>query len=202
MAGFSFILELEADAFDGVLPPERVRLASQRAINKTAERMRTRISKEVRSQVSFPASYLAPSAGRLTVAEKAKAGHMQAIIRGRDRATSLARFVRGAANKDGVRVSVKGSGGSSRIKRAFIVKNLRGGNTGLAVRTDGGPPDGAHKPTRLGENVWLLYGPSVAQVLYGVQNDGGVYGEITGELLDFLNAEFLRLIDLEVGDGA
>ena len=49
---------------------------------------------------------------------------------------------------------------------------LRNGNIGLAVRLkDGELPINTHSEVMLADNVWLLYGPSVDQVLSGVADD-------------------------------
>jgi hypothetical protein len=45
--------------------------------------------------------------------------------------------------------------------------------------------------------VWLLYGPSVDQVLFSARNNGGVVEEITPDVIADLEAEFGRLIDLK-----
>lgn len=186
-----------SEVLDGLTEySDRVRADLVKALNKTATHARTLAAEEVRAQVNFPASYLFPSAGRLRVSERANKASLSAVISGRDRPTSLAQFAaKGtpARPKGGqISVSVK-PGRKSLISRAFIVNNLNSGNRGLAVRTDGGAPPGAYKPTRLSDNVWLLYGPSVGQVLASVRNSGGVYEEIGNEVMTFLRAEFLRL---------
>ena len=188
-----------------------------RALNTTATRARTKMDRAIREQVNFPASYLRPSQGRLTVKQKATTSRLEATIEGRDRPTMLARFlppgqrvVGGARsgsklrNKraQALRVTVK-PGSTRTLKKAFVVA-LRGAegvpNIGLAVRTTGGPPSKAYRPTQLksfGPNVWLLYGPSVNQVLWSVRNQGGVYEQVSDDVLKDLETEFLRLMDLE-----
>lgn len=168
-----------------------------RALNKTATRTRTQLSREVRSQVALPASYLGPSGGRLTVAEKASPSKLSIRISGRDRPTSLARFATGPNKAPRVRVKVGGV--ATRIPRSFII-NLKSGNRGLAVRTPKGErPPGAWKPTEMAPGLWLLYGPSVDQVLLGVgARDGGAFGDTEDWALDFFEKEFLRLMNLEL----
>lgn len=174
--------------------------AAYRALNLAGTKVRTRVAKLSREQVNFPASYLAPSGGRLVVAEKARAGSLSVTISGRDSPTSLARFAgrQTRATREGkIRVEVA-PGMAKFVKRAFFV-NLRSGNRGLAVRTDGGPPDRAYRPRRLAENLWLLYGPSVDQVLRGVTSmRGGTFGEVEPEALEILEREFWRLLDAEI----
>lgn len=181
-----------------------------KALNKTADRARTLSAAEVRNQVNFPASYVGPGQGRLKVSARANRQSLEAVVTGRNRPTSLARFVVGAPPVSGQRtkggrlrkpkggqitVEVK-PGRRATLSRAFLV-NIPGSaeskNLGLAVRTEGPPPPGAYAPKQLGENVWLLYGPSVGQVLSSVNNAGGVYEEISAETMQFLQDEFLRL---------
>ena len=87
------------------------------------------------------------------------------------------------------------------IPAAFLMAALFATVAGaLAVRTEGGPPRGAYAPKQLkafGPNVWLLYGPSVDQVLFSARNNGGVVEEIAPEVMADLEAEFGRLIDLK-----
>jgi len=107
---------------------------------------------------------------------------IEAVIAGRDRPTSLARFAPGAQRpergqplrpiivevKSGKRVVLNGPRSSA---RAFLV-NLKNGNTGLAVRLPKGETlANSEKAVRLDNNVYLLYGPSVDQVFRGVAND-------------------------------
>jgi hypothetical protein len=177
----------------------KVEKALVQALNRTADRGRTSADKRIREQVNFPASYLRPSQGRLKVIQRAGKGHFEARIRGRDRTTSLARFSRqkylGGGNRrhagGGVRVSVKKGGPQRMIQRAFIMK-LRNNNLGLAVRTDGSKPKGAFKPKEIGKGLWLLYGPSIDQVLSAATDGDGVVEEMTPETLEFLESEFER----------
>lgn len=205
----------EALSFFGEITP-KVENAMQLAINKTATRARTESARKIREQIAFPATYLNPSQGRLKVSERASKKSLQATISARSRPTSLARFLTGPAAKaagkmkDGqknvkgpVTVEVK-PGRKHNFRRAWVI-SLPGSpesrNLGIAVRTNGGPPPGAWKPKPLrnfGPNVWLVYGPSVAQALYTTRSRGGVATEIEGETLDFLANEFDRLMDLEI----
>ena len=198
----SVALELDVNAITGNQWNPKIETALLRSINKTADRARTLASQDIREQVAFPASYLAPSAKRLFVSTKAtKAGPFEAVISGRDRPTSLARFTNqkplgGGQRHRGGQVAVTVKPGVRRyIKRAFLI-TLNNSNVGLAVRTDGGPPNNAYAPKEIGKNLWLLYGPSVDQVLSAASNGGGIYEEIVPETLDFLNDEFNRQLDL------
>lgn len=198
----SVALELDVNAITGNQWNPKIETALLRSINKTADRARTSASQDIREQVAFPASYLAPSAKRLFVSTKAtKASPFEAVISGRDRPTSLARFTNqkplgGGQRHRGGQVAVTVKPGVRRyIKRAFLI-TLNNSNVGLAVRTDGGPPNNAYAPKEIGKNLWLLYGPSVDQVLSAASNGGGIYEEIVPETLDFLNDEFNRQLDL------
>lgn len=198
----SVALELDVNAITGNQWNSKIETALLRSINKTADRARTSASQDIREQVAFPASYLTPSAKRLFVSTKAtKVSPFEAVISGRDRPTSLARFTNqkplgGGQRHRGGQVAVTVKPGVRRyIKRAFLI-TLNNSNVGLAVRTDGGPPNNAYAPKEIGKNLWLLYGPSVDQVLSAASNGGGIYEEIVPETLDFLNDEFNRQLDL------
>lgn len=180
---------------------QKVEKALIQALNKTADRGRTSADKRIREQVNFPASYLRPSQGRLTVSKRASPGKFEARITGRDQTTSLARFSKqkplppGRRHPKGeIRVSVKKGGKYRAIPRAFLI-TLKNGNIGLAARTDGSKPAGAFKPKQLTKgdsSLWLLYGPSVDQVLSSARTGAGVVEEMTPEVLAFLEAEFNR----------
>lgn len=186
------------DDFDDV-PADVSRLARM-AINKTVRFARRRGSEEIRKQVAFPARYLT-SDDRLET-RFASGQVLAGRVVARDRPTSLARFARnmGSSASDtnrrwrskrssGARIQVK-PGATRIVRRAFAVK-LKNNNLGLAIRTNGGPPRAAYKPKALSPNVWLVYGPSVAQVFDTVR------GDISDEAADALEAEFLRLVDLK-----
>ena len=173
--------------------------AAYRAINATADRTRTASAEEIRRQVNFPASYLRPSSGRLSVTRRASSSNLEAIITGRRRATSLARFVTsGTAGKKGASVAVK-PGRNVELPNAFLMK-LRSGsdidtknNLGLAIRTERGKrPDAAYKPVRIADGLWLLYGPSIDQVFRTVRQD------VTPDAEKYLASEFTRLLDLSL----
>lgn len=179
------------DSFDG--DQSKIATAALRAVNKIADRARTEAAKRIREQVNLPASYLNPSQGRLTVSKKAVDGDISAVVTGRQRPTSLARFATSAGA--GVKVAVK-PGLARLLPRAFFVQLRSGaeglGNTGLAIRLpDGQRPSRAFHPTQLGANgPWLLYGPSVDQIFKAVSQD------ISPLMLDQLEAEFFRLMEL------
>lgn len=198
----------EAAQFLGEVSDMQIR-AMTKALNKTGPHTRTQMDRAIRDQVAFPASYLRPSTKRLFVAKKATKTKLETVIEGRGRPTSLARFIKGGAanmknrkrKPEAISVEVK-PGSIHAIKRAWVV-SLPGApdsnNLGLAVRTEAGKkPRGAYAPKRLDNNVWLLYGPSVNQILYSVRNRGGVIEEIYGPTLDYLSKEYDRLLTLEL----
>jgi hypothetical protein len=147
------------------------------------------IRKEMRSQVNFPKGYL-EMPDRLFVARKANKQSLETVIRGRDQATSLARFR--APGQDvtntrgrGVRVQVS-RGQTAVMRRAFLVK-LRNGNMGLAIRLK--PGEQIRNTTgakSLENNVYLLYGPSVDQVFRTVA------GDVAPDVLESVTREFFR----------
>lgn len=193
------------------------------ALNNAAKWTRTRMDREIRKQINYPASYLRPSTGNLVVSDYATAADLRVSISGRVRATSLARFAAKGTptaggnyksmtkaqrkRREAVRVTVN-PGNTRTIQNAFLVK-LRGaqdaGNIGLAIKTDGGPPKKAYFPTPLkafGPNVYLVYGPSVNQMLWSVRNQGGIIEQVDEEALQRVEDEFIRLMDVEFSRNA
>lgn len=173
---------------------DKIKVAALRAINRTADRTRTRSARMMLEQVAWPASYL-NTPGRFQVIERAKRASLSATIRGRRTPTSMARFVKSSGKGKPTRVEVtpgvaKRIGGGN-IQSSFLMK-LTNGNTGLAVRTTGGKPTGSYKPRQLSENLWLIYGPSVDQVFRSVREDA------VPEAEEFLEGEFMRLLSVEI----
>lgn len=205
---FVFVIEgLEGVMEQAQIEP-KIELALMRALNASANWGRTRMSEEIRKQVNFGARYLTSGDNaRLRVRQRASRSKLEAIIHGRDRPTSLARFTndkvlaggkrrRARGGKVGVRVRVKAGSAGKIIERAFLMR-LRNNNLGLAVRTDGSKPTGAYKPKAIGKNLWLLYGPSVDQVLWSVRRQDGVIREVEPRIVEYMEKEFWRLMDVE-----
>jgi len=149
----------------------------------------TLIRKTMRAQISFPKGYL--EKGRLAVFRKAYKGRPEATIRGRDRATSLARFALpgqapGQKRKFGTRVQVQ-PGAVRNMKRSFLIK-LKNNNVGLAMRFPAGQaPEKSQAAVPLGTSgLWLFYGPSVEQVFRDVAE------EVKPAIGDMIEAEFYR----------
>lgn len=193
---------------EGILNPEdligldeaKIARSAYRAINYSADRARKNSDEAIRRQINLPASYLNPNGGRLIVKERASTNSLEAVILGRHRPTSLARFVTSdkEVGKMGLNVSVK-PGNTQEMKRAFLMK-LKSGNAdidtknnlGLAVRLDKGQtPDKAYKPVRVSDGLFLLYGPSVDQVFKTVR------GDVSPQAEQDLGREFLRLLEFE-----
>lgn len=183
--------------------PERIVRLARMAINRTADRARAGAARLMRDQVNFPASYLRGADSRLYIRKKSVGNDLEAIITGRFRPTSLARFAKGSGptsnrNRSGITVEVH-PGEARMLKNAFFVR-LRAGSTktdtkynlGVAIRLKNGErPRNTRAAVQLDRNLWLLYGPSVNQVFQSVRED------ISPETRDFLVAEFRRLLDVE-----
>lgn len=173
--------------------PDIAEEAAVLAINETVEREGlTLIKRDMRDQVNFPSGYL--EGDRLKVTRRASARSLEAVIRGRDRPTSLARFAQGQTPANtrgrGVRISVKRGTGQV-LRKAFLV-NLKNGNIGLAVRLKPGDTlRNSDAAQQLADNVWLLYGPSVDQVFRGVANDRA--DDLTEMISQKFNRQFGRL---------
>ena len=177
--------------------PEAATMAARMAINDTTTRYGMQmIRKDMMAQVAFPNGYL--SGDRLFVSKRATNNNLEAVILGRKRATSLARFATGPTvlnGKGGVQVRVK-SGRTTYMKRAFLVR-LRAGasmsedkyNVGLALRLAPGERLNKNTPHRswlVPGKVALLYGPSVDQVF------GGVADKVAEPIGDMVTTEFFR----------
>lgn len=164
---------------------------ARNAINKAADRARTSSVRDIRAELNFPARYLTE---RLTVRKRAAGTSLEAVISGRDRPTSLARFVSNRSQKPGkagVNVQVS-AGAAKRMQRAFLMK-LRSGNLGLAIRLKPGATlTGSRAAKRFGkdQNLYLLYGPSIDQAFATVLPDQ------EGKAAEYLEQEFLRLMEL------
>ena len=180
--------------------PKKLITAAVRAVNKTADRARTASAREILKQVALPPSYLQPGGGRLTVTKKARADDLEAVVTGRQRPTSLARFSSGG-QPGGAGVSVTVAPGFARfMRRAFLIR-LRAGaadldtksNLGLALRLRPGERvENKRVMIPLKGNLYLLFGPSVDQLFATVREDIGP------DTQDFLGAEFARLMELDI----
>lgn len=185
--------------------PQNIVKAARIAVNDAATRGRTAMGREVLSQVNFPTDYVAPRNKRLYVSKNARNTDLEAIITARSRPTSLARFAKESKpgrGKEGIRVEVK-RGAVRTLPGAFLIR-LRSGsaltdtkfNMGLAIRTENGKPPPGYKPAPLGNGLWLLYGPSVSQLVHSEKNNGGVATDLTPDIQQMLEDEFWRQMEL------
>jgi hypothetical protein len=153
-----------------------------------------RFRKAVAAEVQFPAGYVDD---KINIAQRATPTRLVASVVGRQRPTSLARFASGAAvgGKGGVTVRVKGS--STYMPNAFLVRLRAGGgitddgyNIGLAIRLKEGTvikKKDTSRMVHLDNNVVLLFGPSVDQILRNEVADAE-----TPEVVDAIATEFFR----------
>lgn len=187
--------------------PQRAGKAMSLSINDTARRVLVQQGKQqLTEEVAFPSGYL--NNDRLGVTEFAKPTALRAVVKGRDRPTSLARF----AGATGVPRPGRGGwvpvqslmvrpGRRRQTNRTFLVSLRRGdiatGNVGLAIRLRPGETlQGVDRfsPIQLFPNVYLLYGPSVDQAFQGVVAD------LTPKVIDNWTEEFYRQFE-RLNDG-
>lgn len=204
MANFAVFAEGLSELDDFAEISQNIRLAATRALNSTADKARTKAARTIRSQINFPASYVAPGQKRLYVSKKATRSDLESRITARTRVTSLARFIQGTAKigRSGITVSV--SPGKSRfMRRAFVLRLPQGSaltdtkfNLGLAIRLRPGEVlQNKVSARRVSSGLYLLYGPSVDQVFRS--NDGsGVASDLVPEIERDLSNEFLRLLKI------
>ncbi|ATN93245.1 hypothetical protein [Marinobacter phage PS6] len=186
--------------------PKVARKASKLSINDTIRRGRRMTKQEVMTQVNLPSSYL----NQTRLSENfATEDNLVGSIVGRRRPTSLARFgaeqlyqsnkTRPGRKPAGVSVRVKNR--RKTIPNAFLVKlkagNRDGVNQGLAVRL----PKGQRPDRRFGgkplyknqsTNVWLLYGPSVNQMMISSRSGKSIVETLKPRLDTYLSQEFRR----------
>lgn len=185
--------------------PEEINRAASRAVNRATAKGRTTAQRQMETEVAFPGGYLNAGAGRLAVTRQSNPSSLEAVITGKGRSTSLARFSRGSPGpgQNGVVVQVA-PGKTQRLKRAFLIRLKSGqsetrNNLGLAVRLPvGRKPSAAYRPKELGvgSGLWLLYGPSVDQVLKSMVDGRAGRAPLRGKILRDLEDEFFRQVKL------
>lgn len=186
------ILELEKFL---AVAPENTNKAAAYAMNDvlTGQGL-ARFRKAVSAEVQFPSGYVDD---KIEMGQKATPTRLTASVVGRQRPTSLARFATSGAvgGKGGVTVRVKNS--SKFMPDAFLVRLNQGTgvtddgyNLGLAIRLKEGTvlrKKDTSRMVHLEQNVVLLYGPSVDQIL---RNEAA---EAEGpEIVDAIATEFFR----------
>lgn len=185
------------------LDDKRVRKVAAHAVNYAARRARTETARRIREQINLPASWLAPSAGRLRLAQRATTARLAASIRARRRPVSLARFVvsERKGRGGGVWLRVK-PGRLTFIPRAFRIR-LRAGleltdekhNVGLAIRLKPGERirnKAVQNTVRMRNGLTLLYGPSIDQAFIS-RTGAGIAQDIEPQIMDWMEGEFHRL---------
>ncbi len=181
--------------------PKVAQKAARLAINDTLRRGRRMAKKEILSQVNLPPGYVDNT--RLTE-NLAKGDTLRGSIIARRRATSLTRFgVTQLYQRNATKPGRKKAGVTVRVKRArktipnAFLLNLKNGNRGLAIRV----PEGKKPRRRFGgkplyksnnTNVWLLYGPSLNQIMTASNKGPSIVESLQGELSTYLNREFVR----------
>jgi hypothetical protein len=171
--------------------------ALQLSINDSARLARREGAKQILEEVNYPRSYLRGEGSRLSISQFATRSNPEAVVTGRDRATSLARFATSKpkfGRQRGVKVKVSTDGATQQLHGGFFLR-LNNGNVGLAVRTRKGERlRNSRAAVALGNGAYLLYGPSVNQVFQGVAAD------IVDRVSDNLETQFLRQF-LRLNDG-
>lgn len=167
--------------------------AASMAMNKVMQGVgRTRIRQAMEEEVAFPKGYINDK--RLSVGRRATPTQLEASLIARQRATSLARFDRGAVpGQRGANVMVR-PGFSRAMPSAFFIR-LRSGasvsednyNLGLAIRLKPGERIYNKKTSfNADQTLHILYGPSVDQIMQEVSD------EQTPAVLEDIETEFLR----------
>ena len=177
-------------AADAAVPAMRM------AINDVATRGgMALIREEMTDQIAFPSGYL--TGDRIGVTKRATNASLEAVITGRKRATSLARFTsaRSVNQKGGVSVRVT-KGRTTYLKQAWLVRLKKGAsldednyNIGLAIRLRPGEKlnkKTVHQSWLVAGQVALLYGPSVDQVFQEVA------GDVVDPVSEMVEDEFFR----------
>ena len=177
--------------------PEVAEHAARLAVNDTARYARRLGSKKVREEVAFRPRYLGNDEdGALSIAKFASHEGDDAVVRARNDARSLASFTQGRPRfgRAGVRVRVA-PGTTRTMKRAFPMKLRRGNsdidaenyNVGIAIRLRKGERVSNKRQMKaLGGGLYLLYGPSAAQVF----DDVAI--EMQDDVANYLVTEFVR----------
>jgi hypothetical protein len=173
-------IQIVADGLDDfsrflALVPDVARRAATLAVNQTAERKGIKaLRQQMEEEVAFPKGYL-NDRRRFGVTKRARTNDIEAIITGRQRPTSLARFASGGAGigRGGPSVRVNPAARKRLPNRAFLVRLRQGEgavtddafNLGLAIRLGRGERvTGKMVMVPFGGGLYLLYGPSVDQV--------------------------------------
>lgn len=175
------------------------------AINDTLRYAGRTGSSDIRDQINVGRNYIGDARSKdakLRITRYASANNPEGVLAARDNAVSLARFAVGkptfGRTKRGPKVRVKTGSGGETIRRGFFVKLPAnssaieaGFNLGLAVRLKPGEKiDNKRVNAKpLANGVFLLYGPSVAQVFQSVGDD------IQDPVASYLVSQVLRQVE-------
>lgn len=197
VAEYAVFIQGLSDAMEDVSQlPERVKMAAHRAVNYATRRAKTQSNRLMREQIAWTASYV-DNKLKMKLAE---GDELEATISSEFRPTSLARFAMGAKTPwtYAKRLHV-GAARYADTNGKMLFVPLRAGksaitednyNLGLAVRLkDGDTIKGKYKVTPISKGLYLLYGPSSAQVFYTVAED--VMPDVSG----WLDQEFTRQME-------
>lgn len=180
--------------------PDYVKMSAHRAVIHATKRARTESGRLMRERISWSATYLTGQGGKLEINLPNRDGPLEGDISAKFRPTSLARFAVGSKTpwKPGVSLHV-GQATYRTSKRMFIVPLRKGNfdisedrrNLGLAIRLkDGEVLQGKYKMREFSKGLYLLSGPSVAQVFYSVAED------VKSNAAEWLRDEFERQMKL------
>lgn len=185
--------------------PKVTAKAMSLAINDTTRDAMPMIKRQIMGEVAFPEGYL-DLPKRLYVRQYATDTQLEAIIAARPEPTSLARFTppgtpvatKGFNQKTKSGVQIRVSPGKSTLATNSFLIGLNNGNVGFAVRLKPGqmtvrgvqrfsPIELFAKYAKPGKpKVFLLYGPSVAQVFQDVRVT------LEPKVIEMLEREFIR----------
>lgn len=180
------------------LLPELATQAARIAINDAAAEAVRVARRQIYREVAFPAGYLERE-DRLSVGRAATNQVLEAVVKGRDRPTSLARFVPegtqvGRGKDRSITITVAPGRPKISVKGNLQIRNF-GDNRLLILKLKPGQrPSKAYRPRPIfGPNsgMWILYGPSVDQIFKGVADD--IAPAITQHAIDEFDRVFTAL---------
>lgn len=171
-------------------------------VNRVTRSTRTRVARQVLAEANLPTGYVAPRNRRLQIVQNATPRNPEAIIEAEGRATSLTRYVISTSGQ-GLAVNIRG-GGVRRFRRAFQFRGRTDATTDtgsggalFALRVRKGTRlRGSYAARQVDDTLYLLFGPSVAQIV--LANDGtGVFRDVEEPTADLLELRFLQRLTRE-----
>jgi len=161
-----------------------IRKNAARAVNTALRFGRAEASRRIRQQIRLPRSEVSGSGGGIAI-RFAGGASLEGRLTGASDPLPLAQFKTGSKGRT-ARVEVK----PGRVRTLPNVVNFADG--GFAIRSPRKPRT-AYKPRRVGRDLWLLFGPSLAQGLLDRTATRGVFVEVEPLILLRAEREFLRL---------